>query len=1248
MIRVREVARCVSRAVLLALLSVPSVARAQSDAIVLVGRVVGAEGRPVASATVSVAALDGVGNAVAQTASDGRYRVVLGGRARAFFLVVRLPGYATQTRQIAGTASDSIIAVDEFRLVRSAQSLSAVRVVAPRAPPVRDPGRLLGKPGESEHRFDAASAFTSTLSGDASGSLEAALSAVPGIAVTTGPGGGAQLTIAGLDASQNRVTVNGADAAPTVPRDGGLLRVSTSGYDPTEAMSGIRADWVIIGANYSPERRIRLTFDAPALGTTGPVASALGQRSVAPILSGVIARPVGKLLRFQKTLFQFSRQAGSLSTLGSVDDAALLALGVNPDSARLVVGALETLGIGSNLSMRSGIHRVTTSGSVLTRLDFTTNSIGSFLPQPNTRVGWYEGGDEGHVLYMIVGVDGSESRGAGAGALTLPAYASNSRSRGVSVQAFNSVYPRPHILNDTRVSGWMRGGRSGPDSPLPAAAVLTAAAVQGGAITTLQAAGSGGATSTTRSWSLEARNDTRWTSRGDRHEWKLALESQVDEISAERGASRGRFEFMSVADFLANRPAAFSRSIAATSTNVRGVHLAAALGDSYSPSRALGWQYGIRFEGHGATADGARNRLVDSLFGVRTGGLPMRFSIAPMAGFTWRYRKASNGFPSNQHRLIGGIRDYRGTLYTRDAQSILGETGLASGMRQLRCIGAATPRPEWERYGDNGAIPSACTDGSDAELAQSALPMSFFSPDFVLGHSVRAEATWATVVSKIWYLNLQAMTAVNTHQPSTIDLNFDGVPRFTLTEEGSRPVFASPGNIGVGSGLSSTVESRRYPQFSHVNSRRSDLRSRSSSVTARLNVYPTITQFGSRTKVPLELSYTLFDTRGQTSGFAGTTAGDPRVAGWEPAASGRHAVLFASVLNIPDWFWLNTGLTLRSGARYTPLVRGDVNADGLSSNDRAFVFDPRTTSDTTLREEMSALFDGAPAHASRCLRRQLARIAAANSCTAPWTAMLNATATIDPARIRLPNRGALNVRVTNILAGLDELVHGSDHLRGWGQPSIPDAVLLQVRGFDPIARRYRYEVNPSFGDTRVYRNLFQSPFRISIDVALDVGPSRERAQIARIVAPDAPDRLTRPDSAALAGRMRGAHDQRNVFQYVIDRAEYYELTKSQIDTLHALGQAHHAFRDSTYDALAGYMAARGAQENDEAIARHWRESIHAVGRFERQIGVQARAVLRPAQVDVIFARGSGPLAWRPIVQDGRELERSLRRWVWMY
>ena len=1240
-------------------LGVPAAARAQSGAVALVGRVVGADGRPLADASVSVSVLDELASRVALTSVEGRYRVVVPRPAPRFFVAVRKDGYATQTRQVAGSATDSVVTVADFRLVRSAQSLSAVRVVASRPPPIRDQDRIAAQPGESGYSLDASSGFATSITGDASGDLQLALGGIPGIAVTPLPGGSASYTIAGLDGDQNRVTLNGADVAPAATRDGGLLRVTTSGYDPTEAMSGVRTEWILLGANYAPNRLLRLTFDAPGL-QANHIAAGLGQRSAAPILSGVFGGPGKGFLRFHNTTFQVSRRAGPVTTLGSIDDAALGALGVSPDSVRLLVGALDGLGIGPLASPRGAIDHVTTSGSAYSRLDFTTNSIGGIYRGPNETVGGLSSGkDQGHVFYLLVGGNAADSRGAGSGALTLPAYASSSRSHGFTAQVFNSAYPRAYLLNETRLLATFGGSRSEPDSPLPAAAVLTSASGdQGGTLSTLHAAGSGGAASTMRSWTLQARNDTHLGSPGGRHQWKVALESQVDAISVQRDASRGRFEFVSVEDFLAHRASAFSRSIAATSTDVRGVHVAAAFGDVYTRSRALAWQYGVRLEGHRMQADVARNRVVDSLFGARTGGLPMRFSVAPMAGFTWRYKTRPSGYPSPVHLIMGGIRDYRGALPTRSAPGLFAETGLASGLREVRCIDAATPRPEWERYGDVAAIPAGCAGGSgSADLAQSALPVSLYSTDFQLGHSVRAELHWTAPISRTVSVSVRGMAAVNTSQPSTVDLNFDGVPRFTLAVEGNRPVFVSPANVG-GSGLTPTVESRRYTQFSHVNERRSDLRSRSSSLTGELRSSPVISRFASGIKVPLWLAYTFTDTREQARGFTGFTgtAGDPRVVGWQPAASSRHAVLLGAKLRIPDWFDVLPGLTLRSGVRYTPLVQGDVNADGLS-NDRAFVFDPSETIDAELRTGISELLERAPARVSRCLRDQLGRVGAPNSCTGRWTAMLNANVTIDPARVRLQNRGVLRLRVVNILAGLDQLAHGR-HLHGWGQPAYPDPALLRVRGFDPVTRRYRYAVNPSFGDSRAYRNLFQSPFRIAIDVALDVGPNHERVMREKLLGcgsailwgppcpergPNASHRPVRVDSATLAEHMRRAHDPRRLFTAVIRKADEFDLGQSQIDSLEALGRVHYAFRDSTYDALAGFVASRGARLDDEEVKRRWRESLRAVARFEWHTGLHARALLTPAQADEVFGR-SGPLSVRPIIYDERELERTLRLW----
>ena len=84
------------------------------------------------------------------------------------------------------------------------------------------------------------------------------------------------------------------------------------------------------------------------------------------------------------------------------------------------------------------------------------------------------------------------------------------------------------------------------------------------------------------------------------------------------------------------------------------------------------------------------------------------------------------------------------------------------------------------------------------------------------------------------------------------------------------------------------------------------------------------------------------------------------------------------------------------------------------------------------------------------------------------------------------------VSLVNPLAGADRLLHGSRNLKGWGQPDRPDATLLYVRGFDPGAQRFAYEVNERFGDTQSARTAIRSPFQVGLQVRLQLGPDRQR------------------------------------------------------------------------------------------------------------------------------------------------------------
>ena len=66
-----------------------------------------------------------------------------------------------------------------------------------------------------------------------------------------------------------------------------------------------------------------------------------------------------------------------------------------------------------------------------------------------------------------------------------------------------------------------------------------------------------------------------------------------------------------------------------------------------------------------------------------------------------------------------------------------------------------------------------------------------------------------------------------------------------------------------------------------------------------------------------------------------------------------------------------------------------------------------------------------------------------------WSSSASLSISFNPVKVRMPQRATLSFQLSNPLGAADLLLHGSNGLRGWGQPSFPDQSLLYVRGFDP-------------------------------------------------------------------------------------------------------------------------------------------------------------------------------------------------------
>jgi hypothetical protein len=602
-----------------------------------------------------------------------------------------------------------------------------------------------------------------------------------------------------------------------------------------------------------------------------------------------------------------------------------------------------------------------------------------------------------------------------------------------------------------------------------------------------------------RTRSLEVTNELSWLPGEGRHRIKLGALLVRGESDQEQSQNRfGTFTYLSLADFEANRPSSFTRTLAPGRNESSTRNDALYLADTWRAGGGLQLTYGLRAEFGALTGAPAYNPDVEQLFGRRTDRFPRETQLSPRAGFTWMIGGGARGGPLPGFSpviLRGGLGLFRSPLPGSLAGLAGAATGLSGSEGQLFCVGEATPQADWAAYlADPSAIPTECVSGGPSPAPETgrAPSVTVFSPGFRAPQNVRASLGGQRRIGALGMLNLDVTWARGRHQVAARDLNLVATPSFVLASEGGRPVYAPAASITPETGAVSLLSSRRFAGFGQVLSLEDDYAT--SSIQATLGM-----QGVTRGGTVYNVSYTLARARDQSSGGFGlgssTTAGDPNQRDWAASDFDRRHGLLATVTHP-----FNQGLELTaigrmsSGVPYTPRVGGDINGDG-SRNDRAFIFDPSGAPDSAIGNGMARLLAATSGGARGCLEAQLGRIAERNSCRSPWRPSLELQLNWRPNLLGFDRRLAVSLTTVNLLSGVDRLVHGVDGLRGWGQATRPDGTLLYVAGFDPNAQRFLYTVNERFGATGGSANAFRTPFQLGVQVRYTLGPDRFRDAI---------------------------------------------------------------------------------------------------------------------------------------------------------
>jgi hypothetical protein len=192
-------------------------------------------------------------------------------------------------------------------------------------------------------------------------------------------------------------------------------------------------------------------------------------------------------------------------------------------------------------------------------------------------------------------------------------------------------------------------------------------------------------------------------------------------------------------------------------------------------------------------------------------------------------------------------------------------------------------------------------------------------------------------------------------------------------------------------------------------------------------------------------------------------------------------------------------------------------------------------------------------------------------------------------------------------------------LRGWGLFPLPDPVLYQVRGFDQTSRQFIYQVNPRFGSSSLATTARRNPFRLTIDVQLDIGRSVDVQRVEQNLRVQAHLVGTRATGDTISNRfMRsGFNAYSDYYGWMLRDADSLALARDQVEVFQRRQRIVRAYADSVYGALGAELAALPRNFNPEVAAVRVDSTGAAMWRRIYAEGPIMKQTLTPGQIHLL-------------------------------
>ena len=1128
---VRSFARVTSLLALLLALSATAARplRAQGGSLdIITGKVTGADGKPVAGAVVEAFSIETEVTRKATTNDKGTYQIIFQDGTGQYRISVKAIGKNPQIFNVARQSDDDRIVLN-IKLNEKPVQLTDLVANANRRPNV---DQLDGRVSAGEQSRTLSGEQALRLPIDA-GDLAALAALAPGVILTGGTDStAATFSVAGQSAASNTYVVNGVTtSSSTVPQDAvRTTRVTTNNYDVSKGnFSGGMVSVTTKGGSNRVSGSLSSSFQNQSLAWGGNTSSSFGAGNTNEGFGTGFGGPIQRDKVFLFGSFNVSRQINPIPSLSTADASTLSRLGASSDSTNKFVSLVNGLG----LTQRAGVisdNRNTDRFSGIARFDWNAGAI--------------------HVVTFTgqLSLNGTDPQSIGS--TSLPQVGGNNTGNAASAGLRVSSRFDNGMINSFIGGYSWNDNRSTPFLFVPVGRVTNYSPDSLGGVsqTTFGFGGNSGMPRDNATKTLEFTNELSMLTGGGVHRYALGLYANKSDFSQDQTSNRyGTYTFATLSDFQNNLPSSFTRTLQSSIRAGSVINEAIYLSDAWRPRTSnnnnqgggggaggdggvrggrgggggfagggfggngggnLQLNYGIRVEHSSYTGAPARNDSVYAEFKDLNGNaldthvLPSEFYFSPRIGFSYsiaapeQQGQAQRGFAPPLLTIRGGLGVFRGTMPATLPGTAQAQSGLIGAQTQLYCTGAAVPTPNWQSFlADTLNIPTECIDNQSTPVITGKPNVTVYDPNYGASKTQRLSFGLTRRLTPRIQFNIDASYVHGIGQAASRDYNLNETVRFKIGNEADRPVFADPAQIVTTTGQVPLSASRKDINFGSVTQVFSSLENKTKQIT--FNVAGSTTN-----QINLSLSYTLMSAQDQGGsgggggGFGGgnVTAGDPNTYEWATSSSQRTHNFQASIQwPITPALELTGTATMTSGSRYTPVVQGDINGDGSTRNDRAYIFNPATTTDTAIANGMNALLASTSGNARKCLEAQIGTIASRNSCVGPWRPQLNVQVNWRPALFN--RRLSLSFATQNLLGGLDELINGDNNLKGWGGNVNPDATLLTVRGFDPATSKFTYSVNSRFGNTSSSATAVRPPFQVQLKMQYAIGYDLRTQQI---------------------------------------------------------------------------------------------------------------------------------------------------------